>query len=425
MTPTANPFQLGDPVTHRGIVVTPLFPVLDPRASYITLDEALPRGLVITETSDAGSVPELAVVNPLGDNVLLYDGEELVGAKQNRILNVSVLVGAGAKLPIPVSCVEQGRWARSSVDFDSATHISHAHLRRRKAETLSAQPLARGVAQSEVWAEIGEKQQRMSVASPTGAARDTFVAHRDRLKELEDAFPLQRGQCGAVLAIGGALCLDAVSRPGAFALLWPKLRAGYLLDALERLDGRAHPWRADRRVRRRDRGRRRQPRPLGRARQRRAAARPRSGRLRSRARRRAHPAECVHKRRRQRPRVRAHRPAEQAALDGRARPPLSEAAGLGSCHAESLMPVTHPYGWRTSIRRSSRASPRTIPASSTGEPAAGSHARSPVTTTTSFRGRRTTSARAACCTATRPRASGRHRHTWSRIPSTTSSRAAS
>ena len=236
MTPTSTPFQLGDPVTYRGIVVTPVFPALDPRASYITLDEALPRGLIITETSDAGSVPELAVVNPLADNVLLYDGEELVGAKQNRILNVTVLVGAGAKLPIPVSCVEQGRWARSSVDFDTASHISHAHLRRRKAEMLSARPLTPGLAQSEVWLEIGEKQQRMSVASPTGASRDTFEAYGDRLRALEDAFPLQAGQCGAVLAIGGDLCLDAVSRPTAFALLWPKLRAGYLLDALERLD---------------------------------------------------------------------------------------------------------------------------------------------------------------------------------------------
>lgn len=32
-------------------------------------------------------------------------------------------------------------------------------------------------------------------------------------------------------------CVDVVSRPDAFARLWPKLRAGYLLDALERLDG--------------------------------------------------------------------------------------------------------------------------------------------------------------------------------------------
>jgi hypothetical protein len=238
MTLTTLDFQLGDPVEHRGIVVTPLFPARDPVAGYITLDEALPRGLTITETSDAGSVPELAVINPLGEAVLLYDGEELVGAKQNRILNVSVLVGAGAKLPIPVSCVEQGRWNRSSVDFDSATHISHAHLRRRKAEMQAAQPLARGVAQSEVWQEIGEKQMRMSVASPTGANRDTFEAYGDRLRKLEDAFPLQPGQCGAVLAIGDDLCLDTVSRPAAFALLWPKLRAGYLLDALERIDRR-------------------------------------------------------------------------------------------------------------------------------------------------------------------------------------------
>jgi hypothetical protein len=101
---------------------------------------------------------------------------------------------------------------------------------------LAARPLARGLAQSEVWMEIGEKQQRMSVASPTGANRDTFEAYGDRLRKLEDAFPLQPGQCGAVLAIGNDLCLDAVSLPDAFTLLWPKLRAGYLLDALERLD---------------------------------------------------------------------------------------------------------------------------------------------------------------------------------------------
>ena len=33
-----------------------------------------------------------------------------------------------------------------------------------------------------------------------------------------------------------------MSRPDAFARLWPKLRAGYLLDALERLDGSPTPF---------------------------------------------------------------------------------------------------------------------------------------------------------------------------------------
>ena len=44
-------------------------------------------------------MPELGVDNPLEHNVLLYDGEELVGAKQNRILDLTVLVGAKTRFP--------------------------------------------------------------------------------------------------------------------------------------------------------------------------------------------------------------------------------------------------------------------------------------------------------------------------------------
>lgn len=240
MDPTlTHPFQLGEPREHRGIVVTPLFTRRTPVVEYVTLDEALPLGLAITETSEAGTVPELAVSNPLDRNVLLYDGEELVGAKQNRILNVTVLVGARSALPIPVSCVEEGRWSRRSALFGSAGHVSHAHLRRRKAEMLAARPLARGIAQGEVWDEVRNIADRMSVDSPTRANSDTFAAHRVSLDALERAFPAEPGQCGAVLALGDTLCLDWVSRPDAFAGLWPKLRRGYLLDALGRLDGPA------------------------------------------------------------------------------------------------------------------------------------------------------------------------------------------
>jgi hypothetical protein len=236
-----NLIQIGEPAQHRGIVVAPLFPRRDPAAAYLTLDEALAAGLRIRETSESGSVPELVVENPLAERVLLYDGEELLGAKQNRILNVSVLVEAKSSLEVPVSCVEQGRWSRGAVDFAAAPHISHAELRRRKAETQAAQPLARGVAQSEVWDAVHEKAVRMSVHSPTGASRDLYRHHERDLRALENAFPAQPGQCGAILAIGGDVCLDLVSRPDAFARLWPKLRAGYLLDALERLDGKSTP----------------------------------------------------------------------------------------------------------------------------------------------------------------------------------------
>jgi hypothetical protein len=233
-----NLFQIGDAVEHRGIVVAPLFPRNDPVATYVTLDEALVGGLRIREVDESGSVPELVVENPLAERVLLYDGEELVGAKQNRILNVSVLVEAHSTLRIPVSCVEQGRWSRRSDVFEAAPHAASPELRHRKNLALHAQPLARGVSQSEVWDAVHEKATRLSVHSPTGASADTFRAYADSLRALENAFPAQPGQCGAIFGIGGARCVDAVSRPDAFARLWPKLRRGYMLDALERLDGK-------------------------------------------------------------------------------------------------------------------------------------------------------------------------------------------
>ena len=259
-------------------------------------------------------MPELVVENPLAERVLLYDGEELVGAKQNRILNVSVLVEARSKLAVPVSCVEQGRWSRVSASFDSGTHISHSELRRRKAETQAAQPLARGVAQSEVWDAVHEKALRMSVHSPTGASADIYRAHERNLRALEDAFPAQPGQCGAVLGIGSDLCLDLVSRPDAFARLWPKLRAGYLLDALERIDGKPTPSSEVDAFLGSIEASTRLASTLGRPRRRRAPARRSRGRLRARARKRGYPALGVPERGRRPTCVRAHRATQHEAL---------------------------------------------------------------------------------------------------------------
>lgn len=60
---------------------------------YRTLGEGLASGDVsITEVSKAGSVPELMATNRGKLPVLLLDGEELVGAKQNRVLNTSILL---------------------------------------------------------------------------------------------------------------------------------------------------------------------------------------------------------------------------------------------------------------------------------------------------------------------------------------------
>jgi hypothetical protein len=234
--------QMGEPVEHRGIMLAPLFPCSRPRARYITLDEALKLGLRLTEVNDLGSVPEVLAANPTGVGVLLCDGEELIGAKQNRILNVTVLVAAGSKVRLPVSCVEQGRWSPGSGAFSAAGHAAYPELRRRKAERLAAAPLRLGIAQDEVWSAVAEKSIRLGAFSPTGAQAHIFASRGRELANLRGRFAPEPGQAGSVVAFGpDLLCLDYVSRPEAFSRLYPKLLDGYLLDALERLDGEPAP----------------------------------------------------------------------------------------------------------------------------------------------------------------------------------------
>ncbi|MCZ7537542.1 MAG: hypothetical protein M5T61_17650 [Acidimicrobiia bacterium] len=242
---------------------------------------------------EAGSVPELAVENPLDARVLLYDGEELVGAKQNRILNASVLVEAKSTLTIPVSCVERGRWSRRSEHLVAGTHVSHRELLTAQGGG-AGRPPARPRRRPVGGGTPSTSRRRMSVDSPTGASSDLYDAHRRDLRALEDAFPAQPGQCGAILGLGDDLCVDLVSRPDAFERLWPKLRAGYLLDALERLGRSRRRSPPCPRVPRPGRGRRALDAAVGRARRRSPASRRARDRLRPRARRRARPALHVH-----------------------------------------------------------------------------------------------------------------------------------
>ena len=108
-----------------------------PNIEYVCLEDALrTEKVIIQEVSAGGSVPELMFQNHSDWNVLLVEGDHLVGAKQNRTLNTTILAPAHEELIIPVSCVEQGRWSHRSSKFSySATDkrdLSGNFLQRRR-----------------------------------------------------------------------------------------------------------------------------------------------------------------------------------------------------------------------------------------------------------------------------------------------------
>ncbi len=89
---TFQALDFGPAQIYKNLAITPIQSPVTAEMDYLTLDEALDKKVVaITEVSAEGSVPFLNFINHSGQAVLLLDGEELVGAKQNRILNLQYL----------------------------------------------------------------------------------------------------------------------------------------------------------------------------------------------------------------------------------------------------------------------------------------------------------------------------------------------
>ncbi len=235
------------PVAFENLVMFPLVlrdEVQPGVADYHTLDDALSRGEVeITEISDQGSVPELRVMNHGSFRVLNVDGEELVGAKQNRVVNLTILVEAQSKLTIPVSCVEAGRWRAKSRAFTSTprTHYATGRAKRMSHVTESIAMMGnRHSDQAEVWADIASKSARLRSSSPTGAMEALFQQHASFLDACVAACQPVARQVGALFAIDNDIIgFDLFDTPSTLTALLPKLVRAVAVDVLDRRDGDA------------------------------------------------------------------------------------------------------------------------------------------------------------------------------------------
>ncbi|MEX2663818.1 MAG: DUF6569 family protein [Vicinamibacterales bacterium] len=248
---TLSSVTLGTPVACDAIT---MFPLVGPRTteqepSYLTLDQALAcpepgRGGLgqteITEISAQGSVPELRVINKGAKPVLILDGEELVGAKQNRVVNLTILVAAHTTVTIPVSCVEAGRWRARSRAFAASPRTQYAAGRAKRMSQVTESMKFSGTRhsdQAEVWADIAEKSQRLGADSPTGAMEEIFIRHHDFAERCVDALRPTACQVGALFLINGTVVgFDLFDRAITLRRLLPKLVRSVAMDAVDVVD---------------------------------------------------------------------------------------------------------------------------------------------------------------------------------------------
>ena len=230
--------ELGDPTIHGQMAMFPLLDREESPADYLTLDESIASGYAqVTEIDKEGSVPELNFKNNCEKRIFLMEGEELVGAKQNRTLNISIIVPAGKEINVPVTCVEQGRWSYNSDRFSTSNRVHFSKGRKDKMASVSysmRMDNAPQADQGEVWDRISEKEIKMKSHARTSAMGDIFEEHRESVSDYVKAFSPVDNQVGMLVMAGNDIVgLDLFDSSKTLNKLMDKLIRSFALDAIE------------------------------------------------------------------------------------------------------------------------------------------------------------------------------------------------
>lgn len=228
--------RIGEAIASDGLVVFPLSLPSDYEPTYVLLDELLAQNLAeITEVSEGGSVPTLAVHNHSDRDALILDGTELHGAKQDRMVNITLIIDRQSHTTIPVSCVEQGRWSYKGRGFASSGRTVASRLRSSKAQSVMMSLKMSGAARSDqarVWSDISDYQRKAGTKSGTDALGDVFAKREEEIKKISTQLK-DIDAHGAVVGLNGKIVgLDLLTHRPTFRKLWSGLLHGYAIDAV-------------------------------------------------------------------------------------------------------------------------------------------------------------------------------------------------
>jgi hypothetical protein len=234
--------KLGRAISNHGLTFVPICEEEAREPGYLLLEDALQEKVArVKEVSEEGSIPVLEVENLHLQPILALQGEELVGSKQDRTLNVTILLPPG-RTRIPVTCVEQGRWGYKGRESSSGM-IEHLELRRLKAELVTSSRkkntdgmFAKYMAnQALVWNEVAAQSFDQAVHSETGSLGDVYGSGRVKkeLDEIEEGICLPEHSRGVVVGVGEeVVAVELLETARLFRRVWPRLLRSYALSTI-------------------------------------------------------------------------------------------------------------------------------------------------------------------------------------------------
>jgi len=245
--------SIGFPISMQNLTMFPLEAEITEKENYLDFSEQVNLGTVkVTEVDESGSVPTLFVENKNKDAVFILDGEHLIGAKQDRIVNLSILIPALKKIEIPVSCVEQGRWSYTTEHFfsEGKMHFNRGRRSRQKSVSESmASRRTRSSNQSEVWNDISDKERLLGAHSRTASMRDMYSSFEEILNLIKEGMRPTPNQVGSLFCINERIIgFDLFNNRDTLNKHLEKLVESMAVDALEYRVETPHPSREEARL---------------------------------------------------------------------------------------------------------------------------------------------------------------------------------
>ena len=229
---------------------------------YLTLKRGIRAGFVEITECEVSTVGTVLARNNSNIPLILIDGDEIVGAKQNRIMNRSLIIPPNSSMHVSVSCTEQGRWhyGRQRRIFDDIDNIPRENFRDNinvysedfeelgGEEHFDCSDFAADLntridksynlfedrnCQSGVWSSISDLERKTAFRSRTSALNDNYENHRVIHNEFLKHFKMDFGQSGAIFIINGQIKgFELFCNPSVYQDYHEKIFRSYIMEAM-------------------------------------------------------------------------------------------------------------------------------------------------------------------------------------------------
>ena len=234
-------FNVSEPVEKNNITTFFLSSIEKNNNKYLSFSEAIAKNQVqISEVNKEGLLTKLSVSNKSSDNIIILNGELIIGTqiRQDRIVDSTVLIPGYATVLINTFCGEQYRWSpRLSNKISTSESLYFSSGRANNAADINTK-LSK---QCRIWSEISEKISDFNVKSFTNSVDQIYKKKKVNVEEIVNFFKIPSEAVGVALGINHQLVnIDIFSNNYMLQIYLPKIIRSIALDSFKKTSKKSY-----------------------------------------------------------------------------------------------------------------------------------------------------------------------------------------